>query len=113
MKLGEIIKKYREEHGLSQREFAKKAGLSPTYIWYVEQDKHPQTGKPINPSLPSLSKIARALDMALDELMAQCKNMLIAISDEDDERDVFYAMFSKLDGVQKEAVLAVMQSFIK
>ena len=36
MKLGEFIKQYREEHGISQREFARRCGISNTAIQSIE-----------------------------------------------------------------------------
>ena len=112
MKIDQIIKDYRAEHGMSQREFARTCNLSPAYIGYIEQGYHPQTKKPISPSLPSLNKIAKGMGMTLDELMSRCDNMLVALSDEQDERDVFLHLFTQLSPTQKEAVFAVMQSFL-
>lgn len=112
MKIEDITKQYREEHGLSQREFAKRCGLSPAYIYYLESAVNPQTGRRINPSLPSLVKIAGAMNISLEDLMEKCDNTLVALSDRDDDKEVFYALFQRLTAVQKEAVLAVMQSFV-
>lgn len=113
MKIEEVVKAYRDEHGLSQREFAKKAGLSSTYIWYLEQGRNPQTGRPINPSLPALIKISNAMGVSLDELMGQCGNLLVALSDKDDDKEVFLALFAKLSAAQREAVLSVMKGMIE
>lgn len=112
MKIEDITKHYREEHGLSQRQFAAQCGLSAPYIWYLEQGIHPQTGKRIQPSLPSLNKIARGMGITFDELMSQCDNMLVSLNDSDDLKDVFTAMFSQLTDAQKEAVIAVMKSYL-
>ena len=55
MKLGEILKQYAEEHNLSYREFARKAGLSNTYITNI-------VNKPnSNPSLDALKSIAKVM----------------------------------------------------
>ena len=56
MKIEQIVKEYRKEHNLSQRAFASLCGLSSTYIWYLEQGKNPQTGRPMQPSIPALNK---------------------------------------------------------
>lgn len=45
MTLGEIIVKYRLEHGLSQRQFALRCGLSNGYIAMIEKNRNPATGK--------------------------------------------------------------------
>lgn len=69
MKLGEVIKKYREKHDLSLREFAEKCGLSHAYIAKLEDGKDPRTGKEIEPTLDTVNKIAVAINMSLDELL--------------------------------------------
>lgn len=46
MHLGEIIKKYREEHdNMSMDAFALRSGLSKGYISMLESNKNPRTGK--------------------------------------------------------------------
>lgn len=113
MKIEEITKKYREEHSLSQRQFAALCGLSSTYIWILEQGKHPSTGKPIQPSLPALNKIARGMGLTLEELMSKCDNMLVALTDEDDDSNIFLSLLNKLTPAQKEAVFNLMRSMIE
>ena len=46
MKIGEIVKKYREEHGLSMRQFAKLSGLSHAYIPLIERGTN-HNGEPL------------------------------------------------------------------
>lgn len=112
MKIEDIIKEYREQHGLSQRQFAAQCGLSQTYIWYLETGKHPGTGKRVQPSLPALNKIARGMHVSLDELMSRCDNMLVAITDTDDDVNIFLDLFSQLSPAQRETVLSVMRSYL-
>lgn len=69
MTLGEIILNYRAEHGLSQRQFALRCGLSNGYIAMIEKNKNPSTGKPIAIGLPQLMSIAKVMGMYTDELM--------------------------------------------
>lgn len=69
MTLGEIILNYRAEHGLSQRQFAMRCGLSNGYIAMIEKNKNPATGKPIAIGLPQLMSIAKVMGMTTDELM--------------------------------------------
>lgn len=112
MKIEEIVKEYREAHGLSQRQFAAQCGLSPSYFWYLEQGINPQTGKRISPSIPALNKIARAMGLTFDELMNKCDNMLVALNDKEDLNNIFLALFSRLNDTQKEAVIAVMRGMV-
>lgn len=69
MFLGEIIKKYREEHNLSLRAFANKCGLSYTYISMLEKNTDYRTGKPIAPTLDSVKYIASAMNIPIDDLL--------------------------------------------
>ena len=57
-----LIKKYRKAKGLSQQDLAAKAGVSRIAI--VRYENQQQT-----PSLQSLSKIAKALDVSVAKLM--------------------------------------------
>lgn len=69
MFLGEVIKKYREEHNLSLRAFASKCGLSYTYISMLERNIDYRTGKPIAPTLDSVKYISKAMNMPIDDLL--------------------------------------------
>ena len=69
MFLGEVIKKYRKEHNLSLRAFAKKCGLSYTYISMLEKNTDYRTGKPIAPTLDSVKYISKAMNIPIDDLL--------------------------------------------
>ena len=58
-----MLKKLREEKGLSQAEVAKKAEVTDAYIAQLE------TGKRNNPSLDVLKRLARALGVPVAELL--------------------------------------------
>lgn len=60
--LGQIIRMKREEKGLTQIEVAEKAQLDRNYIGMVERGER-------NPSYLSLIKIAKGLDMTVDQLI--------------------------------------------
>lgn len=68
MKLGEYIRTYRTEHGLSQRQFAVRCGLSNGYISMLEKGENPKTHKPIAPTLEKLNAVARAMGLSINEL---------------------------------------------
>ena len=59
MTLGEYVKAYREEHGLSQRGFARLVGLSNTYISYLEKESN-YRGLGNNPTADVYRAIAKA-----------------------------------------------------
>lgn len=77
LKLGDIIRRYCEENGLSQRSFASKAGLSNTYIAMLFKGANTATGQPIQPSLPTIKKIAEAMDSTLDALLRQMDDEIV------------------------------------
>lgn len=60
--LGQIIREKREALGLTQIEVAEKAGLDRNYIGMVERGER-------NPSYLSLIKIAKGLNMNVDQLI--------------------------------------------
>ena len=70
MELRTIIKQYREEHNLSQREFAERCdNITHGYISMIENNLNKSTGKPPRPSVEKLESIAHGMNMELDELM--------------------------------------------
>lgn len=90
MKLGEYIIKYRREHNLSQRQFAKKCGnVSNGYISMIEADVNPQTGKSIVSSLDKLSSIAYGLDLSVDKLMQIIDDMPVSLDGEQSDIEPF------------------------
>lgn len=60
--LGQNIKSLREKHGLSQDRLAKLADVANNTIIKIEQ------GENQNPTLETLKKIAKALDVSIDDL---------------------------------------------
>jgi repressor LexA len=70
MTLGEYIRLYRAEHGLSQREFVERCGggITHGYISIIEKGVNPNTGKASRPSLDKLYAIARGMGMSVSDL---------------------------------------------
>lgn len=70
MRLGEIIKKYREEHNISMQELADRCGLSKGYISMLENDFVPSsTKKKITPSVNAVKKLSTGLNIPFDTLL--------------------------------------------
>jgi len=61
-KFGEKVREERLKKGLSQEDLVARAGVHRTYIGMIERAEK-------NITLESIQKIARALDLPLDELM--------------------------------------------
>lgn len=70
MELSKILRIYRQEHGLTLQVFADRAGLTKQYISMLENNKNSKNGKPIIPSLETLRKLASAMYMNIDTLVA-------------------------------------------
>lgn len=60
--IGLNIKKYRKKKGISQDKLSKLADISLNTVVKLELDKSP------NPTLETIQKISKALDITLDEL---------------------------------------------
>ena len=61
--LSKNLKRFREKRGLSQDRLAKLADVANNTIIKIEQ------GENINPTLDTLKKMAKALDVSVDELI--------------------------------------------
>lgn len=62
-RFGDRIRELRHQRRLSQEDLAERAGLHRTYIGFVERAER-------NPTLKTMEKLARGLDVSLAELFA-------------------------------------------
>lgn len=62
MNIGENIKKYRKEKGMTQEELAKKCGLSKNGLWNYENNRR-------EPTIDVLIKISDALEVSLFDIL--------------------------------------------
>lgn len=71
MLLGEYIRKYRHSHGdMSQADFASLSGISKGYISMLENNKNPQSKRPISPTMDTFQKVAIATGVSINELFS-------------------------------------------
>lgn len=89
--VGERIKKLRKSKGYSISELAKIAGVSKSYLSYIERNVQR------NPSLQFLSKLAHTLETSIEYLLGQDKD-----GEEIDEEWVLLIKKAIDDGVSKE-----------
>lgn len=61
--IGKNIKQYRQDKGLSQDKLSKLADLSLNTVVKIELDESP------NPTIETIQKIAKALDVSVDDLL--------------------------------------------
>lgn len=64
--IGHRIRKYRIEHGLSQEALSEAADVTPAHFSHIERGN-------TKPSLPTLIRIANALNVSIDDLL--CDNV--------------------------------------
>lgn len=79
MKIGERVQQYREQHGLSQREFARRCDLSNGIISFIENGERPN-GEPYLPRFATIRKIARAMGTTPEDLISECEDFDLDIS---------------------------------
>ena len=80
MKLGDLIREYRECHDLSQRQFADCCGLSNGYISMLERGVNPNTQRPITPTIPQLKKLAAGMNMTMAEMIDKVDDMPVELT---------------------------------
>ena len=103
MTLAEYLAKYREEHGnISQRELAKRCGVSNGYIAMLERGYTPASGKPVTPSMTIMRKLADGMRVDLDEMLRSLDNDTVlslrgALSPDD-------AFVDRLNGVEQKLI---------
>lgn len=76
MRIGQMIKNCRDEHGLSIRAFAHLSGISPSYVSKLESD----TQNKLSLTLPKIAQIAQALGMTADDLLATMDDTQIRLN---------------------------------
>jgi transcriptional regulator with XRE-family HTH domain len=64
-----MLRRRRQQVGLSMREAARRIGISPSYLAAIEQGRNPSTGRAPVPSPPILASIGRVLDIELTTLL--------------------------------------------
>ena len=64
MTLSELLKNYRDENGISQRELARRCGLSHGTISLLEMGENPQTNEKIEPDLRTYRRLADGMGIS-------------------------------------------------
>lgn len=70
MILGDLIKKYRADNGMSMEQFAQRSGLSKAYVSILERNRNPVNGKPVVPSLETIKAVAQATGQDFNDIIA-------------------------------------------
>ncbi len=87
MYIGEIIKGYRLKNELSQRAFASRTSLSPSYINTLEKIYNPKTGKPYSVTTDVAMELSKAMFISIEELLSKLSdNQEFVINDIDNKQ---------------------------
>lgn len=98
MTLKDLIIEYRNDHGLSQRQFATACGLSNGYISMLEKEMNPNTRLPVTPTLPKLKQLASGMGMSLTDLLVKVDDMPVElILDDADSKKLVPEIEDELD----------------
>lgn len=126
MKLSSMIKQYREENKLSQREFAKLCGLSNSLISILEMGVNPQTGKEMEPDMRTYRRIADGMGISTEALFDRMKSEVHgAVYASSADHDILEALHQdprlgilmdramRMSAGDRETMLAVSASILK
>ena len=98
MTLKDLIIEYRNDHGLSQRQFATACGLSNGYISMLEKEMNPNTKLPVTPTLPKLKQLASGMGISLTDLLVKVDDMPVElILDDADSKKLVPEIEDELD----------------
>lgn len=86
MKLGQIIKEYRQKNNISMDTFAKRSGISKGYISMLENEKRPASGKEVIPSIAIIQKAAEGMRIDFDDLFAMMSDEVVSLQDDSFEK---------------------------
>lgn len=117
MTLGEYIKAYRKEHGESQRSFALRCGLSNTNISFLERGLNPNTGKPIAPDVLTLQKLAKAMGVSVQDIIASTDDFVIDLipvkTFDDDAEPILSAWTERLNDAGKVKLMDYVEMLLE
>ena len=120
MKLSNVIIDYRNRMQISQREFARRCGLSNSYISFIENEYNPRTGKPIVPTIEQYQKIASCMNMSLQQLFemldedspVELHQNTSHVLKEDPQIHAVSTMMENMSKDQKDQILAIVRTFV-
>lgn len=105
MKIGENIKKTREQKGLSQKEVVSAIGMGPAQYSRIENGK-------TDPSVSTLERIAHALGISLGELFANTTESFKEINSYDRTTIEKVNLIEELSEEEKKAVFSIVDAFV-
>ncbi len=100
--LGEIINKYRKEHDLSARAFARQCGLSHVYVRNLELGYDQATKKEGFPTLATISLLAKGMGKSEESLLEQLAEVISVDGLNDEHKNTVKSMINYFRREEKE-----------
>ena len=107
MKLSEFVVDYREKNNISQRELARRCGVSHGLISLIEKGTNPQTGKEMAQDLDTFKKLADGMGISLQYLFEKVGDSGLVMNPESEDQKILYA-YNKAD----ECIKAVVKKLL-
>lgn len=100
--LGDNIRAFRKEKGLSLNKLAKLVGMSPSYLSDLENNKS------INPSMEKLNKLAEVLEVKIEDFYKSEPDELDKL---EEDMKVLYSKVKKLSKNDRKKILDIIEQF--
>lgn len=108
MQLGEVITQYRYDHGMSQREFAARAGISTAQICRLEKGMNSKGSTFLNPTVTTIQKCARAMNVPFEKLYNQLYDGEITVQKMSRLEFDLLKAFRESDALIQQAVMDIL-----
>lgn len=118
MKLSDLIIQYRQEHHLSQRQFALQCGVSNGYISMIENGVNPKTGQPMVPSMQHYAKIAKGMHTTINDLFSMIDDAPVSLktetpaSDRSGLAEEFMELFVRLHPDEQRLIVSQIKGIL-
>lgn len=118
MNLSELIIQYRQEHNLSQRQFALQCGVSNGYISMLEKEANPKTGLPLVPSMQHYAKIAQGMHISINDLFSMIDDMPVTLetkkpaSEEDGRLEELISLLAQLTPAEQKLIVSQIKGIL-
>ncbi len=103
MKLSDFVIQYRTENDISQRELARRCGVSHGLISLIEKGTNPQTGKEMAQDLDTYKKLADGMGITLQYLFEQIGDSGSVLNPDSEDQKILVA-YNRADEYIKMAV---------
>lgn len=100
MTLGDIIYKYRKENHFTMEYVANLCGITKGYVAMLEKNVNSKTGRPVKPTVETISKVCKGLNMDINEVFELL----------DDDYEIIVPAVKKNNGVAADITLKMIEN---